>query len=198
MYLIVDKKSKIGAAVDPYDAERMCAEAERRGVSIESILTTHSHHDHDGGNANMKTILGTTLKTVYGGKGDGAAECTKEVTEGDRIRVGDQTILSVLSTPCHTRGHVCFVLHDKEGKRPVAVFTGDTLFVGGCGNFNSGTPKMMADAFRKLGTLPKTTLCFVGMFFSRSSPTLPSRARSYRLTRHRPPTPQTRTRLHVQ
>eukprot|EP00494_Astrolonche_serrata_P019794 UN20008 len=41
-------------------------------------------------------------------------------------------------------------------------FTGDTLFVGGCGNLNAGTPKMMHDAFAKLGKLPSDTLVYVG------------------------------------
>lgn len=39
----------------------------------------------------------------------------------------------VYYTPCHTPGHVLYLL-------PNALFTGDTLFVAGCGRFNSGTP----------------------------------------------------------
>jgi hydroxyacylglutathione hydrolase len=42
------------------------------------------------------------------------------------------------------------------------VFTGDTLFVGGCGNFNSGTPAQMQTALEKLGALPPKTLVYVG------------------------------------
>ena len=42
------------------------------------------------------------------------------------------------------------------------MFTGDTLFVAGCGNFNTGSPRQMCDAFAKLGALPDSTLVFVG------------------------------------
>ena len=43
------------------------------------------------------------------------------------------------------------------------VFTGDTLFVGGCGNFNSGTPEQMYKAMCEvLGKLPEETLVYCG------------------------------------
>jgi hydroxyacylglutathione hydrolase len=38
-----------------------------------------------------------------------------------------------------------------------------SLFVGGCGNFNAGTPKMMHTAlYDKLGALPNETRVWVG------------------------------------
>lgn len=57
--------------------------------------------------------------------------------------------VKTLMTPFHTPGHVCFFV-DHDGDR--AVFTGDTLFVGGCGNLNDGTKDQLHSAFRKLGT----------------------------------------------
>jgi len=43
------------------------------------------------------------------------------------------------------------------------VFTGDTLFVGGCGNFNKGTPEQMRYALIDvIGSLPGDTLLAVG------------------------------------
>ena len=39
---------------------------------------------------------------------------------------------------------------------------GDTLFVVGCGNFNSGTPQQMHDALLKIGNLPSHTYVYVG------------------------------------
>jgi hydroxyacylglutathione hydrolase len=43
-----------------------------------------------------------------------------------------------------------------------AVFSGDTLFAGGCGRLFEGTPEMMFDAMRKLGALPDDTRVFCG------------------------------------
>lgn len=40
-----------------------------------------------------------------------------------------------LHTPCHTRGHVCYVVCAGEEN---AVFSGDTLFIAGCGKFFEG------------------------------------------------------------
>mmetsp|Transcript_70870 Transcript_70870/g.162514 ORF Transcript_70870/g.162514 Transcript_70870/m.162514 type:complete len:191 (+) Transcript_70870:271-843(+) len=56
----------------------------------------------------------------------------------------------------------CAFFVDPEDGTPPSVFTGDTLFVGGCGNFNAGTPQMMTEAFLKLGSLPPDTLVWVG------------------------------------
>jgi hydroxyacylglutathione hydrolase len=43
-----------------------------------------------------------------------------------------------------------------------AVFTGDTLFIAGCGVFFEGTGAEMHAAFRRLSALPDTTVTYVG------------------------------------
>ena len=64
--------------------------------------------------------------------------------------------VEVFETPYHTRHHVCFYV-DSDGER--AVFTGDALFVCGCGNVNvGGTKEELLSCFRKLGKLPDDTL----------------------------------------
>ena len=92
---------------------------------------------------------------------NGVAACTREVWDGDEIALGASTI-RVLSTPCHTQGHVCFVV---DGN----VFTGDTMFVSGCGNFNGGSPRQMLDAFDKLLALPDDTLVWCGHEYTRKN-----------------------------
>jgi hydroxyacylglutathione hydrolase len=42
-----------------------------------------------------------------------------------------------LHTPCHTQDSVCYFLEHDESK---AVFTGDTLFIAGCGRFFEVSP----------------------------------------------------------
>ncbi len=164
MYLITDLKTNVAAVIDPVNADKVMQAVKDLGVDLQYILTTHSHWDHDGGNANMVKHM-SKLK-VYGGKGDGVSCVTDEVTGGSIISVGSLKF-DVLFTPCHTRGHVCYVL--RLGDSPPCAFTGDTLFVAGCGNFNSGTPQMMHDAFKKLSKLPKDTLLFVGHEYTLSN-----------------------------
>ena len=47
-----------------------------------------------------------------------------------------------LETPFHTLGHICY-LCSEEGSPGRSVFTGDTLFIGGCGRCFAGTPQQM-------------------------------------------------------
>ena len=153
MYVLIDEETKQCGVVDPVDASAMITAAEREGATITAILTTHSHWDHAGGNVELKKRC-ASVEVVYGGAGDGVAGCTKELNDGDTFALGNSTV-QVLSTPCHTAGHICYLV---DGN----VFTGDTMFVSGCGNFNSGTPAQMAQAFQKLLALPDDTKVWVG------------------------------------
>ena len=59
---------------------------------------------------------------VYGGKGDKAAGVTDEVGHGDKITIREAGLhFSVLATPCHTPGHVCYFIEQGDKR---AVFTG--------------------------------------------------------------------------
>lgn len=64
-------------------------------------------------------------------------------------------------------GHICYFATEGDQK---AVFTGDTLFVGGAGRFFEGTPEEMQRSLGdKLGKLPPETLVYCGHEVSVSS-----------------------------
>ena len=67
---------------------------------------------------------------------------THAVNDGDTLQVGDALTVRCLHTPCHTTGHMCYVLSGSGGGGggPAAAFTGDMLFVGGCGRILAGDP----------------------------------------------------------
>ena len=155
MYLIIDNTSKTAAVVDPVDPDAIKKAAADNQATITMILTTHNHWDHSGGNLKLKGST-PTIEYVYGGKGDGVPGCTHEVGDGDSFLIGSSTQVKVLFTPCHTQGHVCYYIDNAH------VFTGDTMFISGCGNFNNGSPKQMTDAFDKLLELPDDTNVWVG------------------------------------
>ncbi|XP_054499355.2 hydroxyacylglutathione hydrolase-like protein isoform X2 [Agelaius phoeniceus] len=68
-----------------------------------------------------------------------------------------------LFTPCHTSGHMCYFMWEDNSPDAPALFSGDTLFVGGCGQFFEGTAEQMhTNLTQILGTLPKDTKIFCG------------------------------------
>lgn len=82
------------------------------------------------------------------------------VTDGDTIEIGSIKV-DVFFTPCHTKGHVLYYAQDKENTP--SLFTGDTLFIGGCGRFFEGSADQMHYALNKvIKSLPKETLIYCG------------------------------------
>jgi len=166
MYLVVDKTSQQAFVVDPLEPETVIQEAKEQNVTLQGILTTHHHWDHSGGNEKLVQMYaaendGSKLK-VYGGD-DRIGGLTNKVGQGDNITLGSLNF-DCLFTPCHTSGHICYYLKTLDShKQKPAVFTGDTMFIGGCGRFFEGTAEQMHSALiDKLGNLPDETLVFCG------------------------------------
>ncbi|CAM9520979.1 unnamed protein product [Ascophyllum nodosum] len=155
-YLLIDE-SGVTAAVDPAQPEKVLKAAKEEGVSISKVLTTHKHNDHAGGNSAIaKSIPGLE---IVGGEKDRVQGCTSTVKDGDEFSIGSIEV-KCLHTPGHTVGHICYYVTEGEQK---AVFTGDTLFVGGAGRFFEGTPEEMQHSLaEKLGKLPPETLVYCG------------------------------------
>ena len=80
-YLLIDKEKKVAAAVDAVEPAKVVAAAKEEGVSIVSVLTTHNHWDHAGGNEELKNMLGKGVPFIAG-KGEDVPEQTREVVEG--------------------------------------------------------------------------------------------------------------------
>lgn len=155
----------VAAAIDPVEPDKVLARANDLGVKITSILTTHSHWDHAGGNVAMKEIIEQQdgrVVPVIGGQGDGVEAATREVAHGDVVHIGTLAV-EVLHTPCHTRGHVLYHVQD-------ALFTGDTLFVAGCGRFFAGVPSEMHHALNEVvAKLPLDTKVYCGHEYTASN-----------------------------
>lgn len=119
-----------------------------------AILATHHHFDHVGGVAELKKKYGPR---VFGGDGriDGIDQI---MPDGSRVRFGDMEAAAIV-TPGHTGGGVCFLI-ETGGER--AVFTGDTLFVGGCGRLFECDPETMWESLKKLAALDDDTRVYCG------------------------------------
>ncbi|CAH3044302.1 unnamed protein product, partial [Porites lobata] len=155
MYLVVDEDTKEAAIVDPVEPKKVIAAVKKEGVKLTTVLTTHHHWDHAGGNGELAGLVKGL--TVCGGD-DRIGALNKKVGHGDQLKIGNLNV-KCLFTPCHTSGHICYVVNGK----PNAVFTGDTLFVAGCGKFFEGRPPEMYKALIEiLGKLPQDTLVYCG------------------------------------
>lgn len=158
MYLIIDEKTKQAAIVDPVAPDTVLQAVSEEGVNLTKVLTTHHHWDHAGGNEELVKKSKNCLQVFGGDQRVGAL--TNKVRGGDKFTIGDINV-ECLFTPCHTNGHICYYL-TAEGQTP-AVFTGDTLFIAGCGRFFEGTAEQMYTALiDKLGNLPDQTRVFCG------------------------------------
>lgn len=159
MYLLVDEDTREAAIVDPVQPQKVVDAVKKHGVNLTSVLTTHHHWDHAGGNEKLVKMV-SGLK-VYGGDGRVGA-LTDKVTHLSTFKVGSLNV-KCLFTPCHTSGHICYFVTKSNSPEPPAVFTGDTLFVAGCGKFFEGTAEEMYKALIEiLGRLPPETRVYCG------------------------------------
>ncbi len=119
------------AIVDPSrDIQIYLDAADKMSLTITHILQTHLHADFVSGHMDLAAKTGAR---IYVPK---SAKCRfphVAVSEGDAFDIEDMTF-HVLETPGHTPEHISYVVTDySRGSDPVAVFTGDTLFVGDVG-----------------------------------------------------------------
>eukprot|EP00949_MAST-11_sp_MAST-11-sp1_P004071 g4071.t1 len=160
-YIIVDKQSGHAAVVDASDAAAISSSLESMGrddVRLTHILSTHDHFDHTG--ANRRLLRRNRALIIVGGKDDDVPCCNRRVSDGDIIPVGANTKVRVIHCPCHTVGHCAFYIEEREGQG--ALFSGDALFVGGCGKFFEGSARDMRLSLAALMSLPPNTLLFPG------------------------------------
>lgn len=154
-YLVIDEPSRTAGIVDCAEAEPVLRTVRETGVELTAILPTHHHWDHVGGN---EDLLKQLQLEVYGytGQGQRIPGCTREVADGETIRIGNLAA-HILFIPAHTSGHIAYHFEDAQ-----SVFTGDTLFAGGCGRLFEGDAAMMLGSLSKLMTLPDATKVYFG------------------------------------
>ncbi|KAJ3029189.1 UNVERIFIED_CONTAM: hypothetical protein HDU68_012776 [Siphonaria sp. JEL0065] len=157
--LLTDKAKGLCAAVDPAEPDKVLAAAKERGWTVDTILTTHHHHDHSGGNEELVKLLAPTTTPVYGGD-DRIPALTFKVADKQQFTLGDLTI---------TPGSVSYFVTSNQSTEK-AVFTGDTLFIAGCGRFFEGTPEEMDTSLNKiLAALSDDTQVFCGHEYTASN-----------------------------
>ncbi|HQT00972.1 MAG: hypothetical protein B7Y26_02605 [Hydrogenophilales bacterium 16-64-46] len=133
------------ALIDPGgEADRLLAEVEARGLTLEKLLLTHGHLDHVGAAAELRDRLGIPAvgpqreeqfwldalpqqAQLFGFPPSAALVPDQWLEDGDTVEVGSLRF-EVLHCPGHTPGHVVFF---ERGAR--LAFVGDVLFKGSIG-----------------------------------------------------------------
>jgi hydroxyacylglutathione hydrolase len=148
-------------------AEVAAGAANREEANVVAVLSTHHHFDHVGGNEEVKAKLG--IARVYGSVRDRGRipGQTHFLEDGETFTVGRLTVRA-LHVPGHTLGALAYVVTGAPGDDP-AVFTGDTLFVAGCGRLFEGDPEMMHASLEKLAALDPRTRVFCGHEYTESN-----------------------------
>ncbi|KAK7938522.1 hypothetical protein WMY93_001848 [Mugilogobius chulae] len=136
-YLIIDTASSVAVVVDPADPQSVQAALEEEGVLLEAILCTHKHWDHSGGNKGLKRLHSSCR--VYGSAVDNVPGLTQAHCWSHDLPPGWQS-----------------------GRSTLQLFSGDLVFLSGCGRMFEGTATTMLSSLDTVSSLSDDTLLWPG------------------------------------
>ncbi|CRL27639.1 Beta-lactamase-like [Penicillium camemberti] len=142
-YLVTDESTKKSVIIDPANPPEVAPELKSQIASGKIDLTAivNTHHHWDHAGGNNDILKQFKGLQVIGVK--------------------------ALHTPCHTQDSVCYYMQDGDQR---VVFTGDTLFIGGCGRFFEGNAKEMHKALNEtLAALPDDTKVYPGHEYTKAN-----------------------------
>jgi hydroxyacylglutathione hydrolase len=150
-YIWLLRKGASALVVDPGDACPVLEVLAREGLTLESILVTHHHADHQGGVAGLLTHFPAK---VFGPAAESITALTQPLRGGETIRLEFLGVdFEIIAVPGHTLGHIAYY---GSG----SLFCGDTLFGAGCGRLFEGSPAQMHDSLTRLAALPDRTAVY--------------------------------------
>jgi hydroxyacylglutathione hydrolase len=145
-------------AVDPCDSSLVLRALQECNLNLKMILVTHHHWDHVAGIGELKQktgckVIGADKRRIPG--------IDSVVADGRILQVSDRKV-RVIATPGHTSTSVCYYMESSAGNSNGILWTGDTLFVGGCGRLLECDATTMWESLQKLASLPDKTLVYCG------------------------------------
>ncbi|WP_459480606.1 MBL fold metallo-hydrolase [Clostridium saccharoperbutylacetonicum] len=146
-YIVFDKETKEAVIIDPsWELNKINRVIKDYNLDLKWILLTHSHDDHI--NLVIPLILQYNVQ-VYMSEIESSfykysCHNLNTVKDREKLLLGDM-IFDCILTPGHTVGSMCFFMDD-------IIFTGDTLFIEGCGTCNTigGNAEDMFESIQRL------------------------------------------------
>jgi hydroxyacylglutathione hydrolase len=159
-YIWVLRRNGTAVVVDPGDARPVIDYLHSSGDRLGAILITHRHPDHIGGiselidHINSANALPAIAIPVFGPDNEDIPSLTHRLKVGETVKVaGIDAEFHVLDVGGHTRGHIAYY-------HPKILFSGDALFVLGCGRLFDGTLPQMYQSLLRIAALPRDTQVF--------------------------------------
>lgn len=154
-YIVRCRKTQDSAVIDA-PAEANVIIDELKNTTPRYILLTHSHIDHIGALARLRAELEVPLAAHAADTSSLTPPPEILLNDGDVIRVGELK-LTVLHTPGHTPGSLCF----RIGRY---LISGDTIFPGGPGKTSSPDDfrRIIKSITDKIFVLPDDTQIYPG------------------------------------
>jgi hydroxyacylglutathione hydrolase len=154
-YVLAHGRDPVRAiVVDPGDADSIWEFLESHRYELEAVLVTHHHWDHVGG---IEGLVERRPVEVFCSRADRerVPKANRGLDDGEKIQFGELSI-ETIHVPGHTLGHVVY----RCGR---SLFSGDTLFLGGCGRLFEGTAEQLFHSLHdKILALPDATEIYPG------------------------------------
>lgn len=155
-YLLANSDSRDAVIIDPV-REQFDRDMKLLGelnLQLRLVLETHIHADHVTGAFLLRRETGAKVGVAAVA---GAEGVDKPLVDGQILDRGE-IVIKVLATPGHTDSCLSYYVSDR-------VFTGDALFIRGCGrtDFQQGSStRLFASVREKLFSLPDDTFVYPG------------------------------------
>jgi len=153
VWLIKNTENNHCCIVDPGQAKPVLQVIEQQGLILDAILITHHHYDHIDGISDILSACANPVQIYSSITLDVAAPVTL-VTEKTQLNLLDNNlVLTVMATPGHKREHVVYY-------NQTMLFSGDTLFSGGCGRILDGSATELFSSLQRIKALDENTLVY--------------------------------------